>query len=63
MVTKAQVVEAIQALPDESTVDDILREIERLEIVELVERGKAAAKAGRTISQAEVERRVAEWRK
>jgi hypothetical protein len=63
VVTKAQVVEAIQALPDESTVDDILREIERLEIVELVERGKAAAKAGRTISQAEVERRVAEWRK
>jgi predicted transcriptional regulator len=61
VVTKAQVVEAIEALPDEATVDDVLREIERLEIVELVERGKAAAKAGRTIPHEEVRRRFAQW--
>ena len=63
MVTKAQVVEAIAALPDEATVEEILREIDRLELIEMVERGKADVRAGRTISQAEVERRVAEWRK
>jgi hypothetical protein len=61
VVTKAQVVEAIQGLPDESTVDDILREIERLEIVELVERGRAAARDGRTIPHEEVRRRFAQW--
>ena len=36
--------------------------IERLEVIELIERGIEAANAGRVITQDEVERRVAQWR-
>ncbi len=62
MVTKAQIIEAIQALPEDATPDDALREIERLKFVELIDSRLAALDAGAgTITQDEVERRVAQW--
>ena len=62
MVTKAQILEAIQALPDDVTADAIQDEIERLKFVELIDSRLAALDAGaETIPRAEVERRVAEW--
>ncbi len=58
MVTKAQMVEAIQALPEDATVDDA---IERLHIIELVEQRIAAADAGQTVTHEEAGRRLAQW--
>jgi predicted transcriptional regulator len=61
MVTKAQMIEAIQALPDDASYQDLLRELDRLDFIDAVERGLADIEAGRFITQAEVERRVTEW--
>ena len=61
MVTKAQMLEAIQALPDDASYHDLLSELDRLDFIDAVERGLAAADAGDGISQDEVERRVAQW--
>ena len=62
MVTKAQVLEAIQALPDNATTDDVRRELDRLEFIELIDSRLAALDAGaKTYTQDEVERRVSQW--
>jgi predicted transcriptional regulator len=58
-LTKDQLAEKIRALPDDATIDDA---IERLEVIRLIQRGIAAANAGRVMTQDEVERRVAQWR-
>ena len=57
MITKAQMIEAIQALPEDATVDDA---IERLELIALIERRMASADAGNTVSREEA-RRFAQW--
>ncbi len=61
MVTKAQMIEAIQALADDATYQDMHSELDRLDFIDAVERGLAAADAGDGISQDEMERRVAQW--
>jgi hypothetical protein len=62
VVTKAQIIQAIQALPDDVTADDVQDEIERLKFVERIDSRLAALDAGApTITQDEMERRVAEW--
>ena len=62
MLTKAQIVEAMQALPDDATPDDARRELDRLEFIELVDSRLAALDAGaKTLTQDEVEHRVAQW--
>jgi hypothetical protein len=58
MITKDEMVRAIQSLPDDATVRDA---IERLEFIELIERRLAAADDVGFITQDEVERRVAAW--
>ena len=58
MITKQQLAEAILALPDDATVRDA---IERLRVIELIERGIAAADAGQKVSQDEARRRMARW--
>ena len=63
VVTKARIIEAIQALPDDATYHDILCEFDRLDLIDGVERGLADIEAGRFITQDEMERRVAEWLK
>ena len=51
---------AIQDLPADATVDDAM---ERLYLLEKIERGLAQAKAGQKISQEEARRRLAQWLK
>ena len=55
MITKAQMLAAIRSLTDDATVLDA---IERLGFIGLIEKRIAAAAAGETITQDEVERRV-----
>ncbi len=59
-MTKEQMVNAIQSLPDDATVDDAM---ERLYVLAKIQIGLAAADAGDVVSQAEVEREMAEWPK
>jgi len=54
-------IEAIQALADDATYQDMHSELDRLDFIDAVERGLAAADAGDGISQDEMERRVAQW--
>ena len=58
MVTKAQMLKAIESLPEDATIDDA---IECLEFVELIEKRLASADTAEMITQEEVERQVASW--
>jgi predicted transcriptional regulator len=58
--TKEQMLRAIQDLPDNASVEDAM---ERLYLLETIERGIAQADAGRKISQQEARRRMAQWLK
>ncbi|MFA5552934.1 MAG: hypothetical protein WCZ89_05280 [Phycisphaerae bacterium] len=55
MTTKEKMAEIINELPDDSTYDEILRE---LAFRRMVERGLKDSNEGRTISNAEMERRI-----
>ena len=57
---KDEVVRLIQSLPDDCTIEEIQY---HLYVRQKVERGLAAAEAGRTVSQTEAERRVEGWLK
>ena len=56
---KDAVVEIVQGLPDDSSYDEILRE---LVFNRMIERGLADADAGRTISDEEMGRTIDSWR-
>lgn len=55
---KEKMIEAIQELPDDSSYEEILRE---LAFARMVDRGLADSRAGRTISHEEMGRRIASW--
>lgn len=58
---KRRAVEAVEALPDEATLDDA---IEKLILLRKIERGLRQRKAGEGISQREIEKRFGvSWRK
>ncbi len=57
---KAQLIRVIEEQPDDSSVEEILRE---LACTAMVERGVADSEAGRTISNEEMARRIESWRK
>jgi predicted transcriptional regulator len=57
---KDAVVAIVQDMPDDSSYDDIVRE---LVFNRMVERGLADVDAGRTISDQEMERTIESWRK
>jgi predicted transcriptional regulator len=57
---KEAVVAIVQDMPDDSSYDDIVRE---LVFNRMVERGLADVDAGRTISDEEMERSIESWRK
>jgi hypothetical protein len=59
MVTKAQMIEAIQSLPEDATIDDAM---ERLYVLAKIEIGIAQVEAGQTITQEEMRRQIAQWR-
>ena len=58
MATKHQILRAIEELPEEAGIDDA---IERLILIDKIERGLAQADAGRTVSQEEARKRMARW--
>jgi len=57
---KHRMVDIIQSQPDDSTYDEILRELAFARMIDL---GLADLDAGKTISSDEVERRIESWQK
>lgn len=57
---KEQMIRLIREQPEDSSYDEILRE---LAFARMVERGLADSEAGRTISHEEVKRVIESWRK
>jgi predicted transcriptional regulator len=57
---KAQLIQLIEDQPDDSSPEEILRE---LAFAVMVERGIADSDAGRTISNEEMGRRIESWRR
>ena len=56
--TKETMVRIIESQPDDSTYDEILRE---LAFSRMIERGIADSDAGRTISNQEMKQRIESW--
>ena len=57
---KALIRAVLEAQPEDATYEEILRE---MAFDRMVEKGLADVRAGRTISDRELERRVEQWRK
>jgi len=57
---KKKIAEIIEQQPDDSSYDEILRE---LAFVRMVERGLNDSRAGRTISNEDMGRRIRSWQK
>jgi predicted transcriptional regulator len=55
---KELMIQTIRELPDDSSYEEILRE---LAFTRMIERGLADSEAGRTISHEEMGRRIASW--
>ncbi len=58
MPTKDDLVKLVQELPDDVTIADVM---ERLYLLDKIERGIAQADAGRKVSQDEARQRMARW--
>ena len=58
MTTKQKVMRAIEALPDDASIEDAM---ERLLFLAKIEKGLQQADAGRTISHDQVKERMAKW--
>jgi predicted transcriptional regulator len=58
--TKEQLIQIIQDQPDDSSAEEIIRE---LACAAMVEHGLADSDAGRTISNEEMLRRIESWRR
>jgi len=57
---KKKITKLVQELPEDSSYDEILKE---LAFDRMVERGLADSKAGKTISDAQLSRRIKTWQK
>jgi len=60
MTTKERVVQAVQSLPEDASIEDAM---ERLLFLAKIERGLQQANAGQTISHDQVKERMAKWLK
>lgn len=58
MITKERVIEAVEHLPDDASIEDAM---ERLLFLAKVERGIQQADAGQTIPHAQVRERMKKW--
>ena len=58
MLTKEAVNKQIKELPDEFTLDEL---IEKLLIIDKVNRGLMDVEEGRTVSETELDKRMAKW--
>jgi predicted transcriptional regulator len=57
---KEQMTKIVQDQPEDSSYDEILRE---LALARMIDRGLEDSQAGRTISDEEMRRRISTWRK
>ena len=60
MTMKEKVLDAVQALPDDASIEDAM---ERLFFLSKIEKGLQQADAGQTISHSQVKERMAKWLK
>ena len=60
MTTKEKVIDVVEDLPDDASIEDAM---ERLLFLAKVERGIQQADAGKTIPHAQVRERMARWLK
>ena len=60
MTTKEAILQALEQLPDDATVEDA---IERLIFLDKIDRGLSQADAGQKVSQEEARRRMAKWQR
>ena len=60
MITKEKVLQAVQGLPDETSVEEA---VERLLFLAKIEKGLQQADAGQTVPHATVKENVAKWLK
>lgn len=60
MTAKQQIVAILDDQPDDSTYEELLRE---LVFARMVDRGLADSDAGRTVSHEEMEARISSWAK
>ena len=58
MTTKDRVLHAVQDLPEDSSIEDVM---ERLLFMAKVERGIQQADAGKTITHGQVREKMAKW--
>jgi hypothetical protein len=58
MTTREKVIQVVQDLPEDATVEDAM---ERLLLLAKIERGIQQADAGQTIDHAQVTKRMAKW--
>jgi predicted transcriptional regulator len=58
MTTKDKVIQTVQNLPDDASIEDAM---ERLLFLVKIERGLQQADAGQTISQGQVKERMSKW--
>ena len=57
---KERIVEIVQQQPDDSSYEEILRE---LAFARMIDRGLADSREGRTVSNEEMERRIRTWQR
>ena len=60
MTTKERVMQAVQSLPDDASIEDAM---ERLVLLAKIDKGLQQADAGQTISHSQVKERTAKWLK
>jgi predicted transcriptional regulator len=60
MTLKEQVLQAVEAMPPDATIEDA---IERLVVLAKIQRGVDQADAGQTISHDEMKQKMAKWLK
>jgi len=60
MTAKEKIKALVEAQPEDASYEDILRE---LSYEQMVDKGLADVRAGRTISNVEMKKRIAQWQK
>jgi hypothetical protein len=58
MLTKAKLIEQIEKLPDEFSIDDL---IEKLILTQKIETGNKQSENGDVISESEIENEIEKW--
>ena len=58
MITKEKALHAVQSLPDDASLEDIM---ERLVFLSKVEKGLQQADAGQTVPHSEVKEKISKW--